>query len=223
MRKAYNSNALFGHQRKSSMAQNTPLNNFGNYPKNEVNDTQRTLRSNLKILKIDVAHALKLHDRWQSEADPSTRDKKAKYIKPLSEMYIKGLRSLVQTTKKVYNAQGSMMRKAPQVTVFDYDDNYHILSVNLLRVLSLWYSTLSFIKDDTYAIGKELRPLISNVHTLFVLATSKNYFGNAVAMYHQNPKSDWKNSINESLLREVKSNKYTPFLTVGVINRFLRI
>ena len=173
-RKAYNSNALFG---KSSMAQNTPLRNFTNYPvQSEVNDTQRTLRSNLKILKRDVAYALQLHDQWQSEADP-TGDKKAKYIKPLSAIYAKGLRSLVQTTNKVYNAR-SMMSKAPQVTVFDYDDNYHILSVNLLRVLSLWYSTLSFIKDDTYAISKELRPLISNVHTLFVLATSKNYFGN---------------------------------------------
>ena len=176
----------------------------------------------MKILRDDVGRALKLHGQWQLKADQFTGDKKTKYMQQLPKDIVSGLSSLINNTKKVYSA-GSMYGTPAQVTVFDYDDNYHILSVNLLRALSLWYSTLSFMTDEeSITMGKQLRPLVKDVHTLFVLSTSANYFATEVAMYLQNPRSDWKARLERDTTkyREIQKNKYKPFLSVDVIKRF---
>jgi hypothetical protein len=206
----------------SSNYRNTPLNSFANTKRNTVNSAQRSLHNNMKILRNDVGRALKLHGQWQLEVDQFTNDKKTKYMQELPNKYISGLSSLINNTKKVYSA-GSTFGKPAQVTVFDYDDNYHILSVNLLRALSLWYSTLSFMTDDkSIAMGRQLRPLVKDVHTLFVLSTSTNYFGTEVAVYLQNPRSDWKARLERDTTKysEIQKNKYKPFLSVDVIKRF---
>ena len=200
-----------------------PLNSFANTKRIAVNSAQQSLRNNMKILRDDVARNLKLHGQWQLKVDQFTNDKKTKYMQQLPKDIVNSLKSLIRTTKNVYSAGSPTFGKPAQVTVFDYDDNYHILSVNLLRVLSLWYSTLSFMTDEEcITMGKQLRPLVKDVHTLFVLSTSANYFATEVAMYLQNPRSEWKARLekDKDKYREIQNNKYEPFLSLDIIKRF---